>query len=113
MRPTNRRVDRKFKPRVLRQIQTGADTWMGTRKMTERERIEARLREYAAAAAAGSQQRLASYKPSIENVFQCPRCWVERAEQRPLHGVSRGGHDDVNECRACGGGFDIPSDRPF
>jgi len=23
----NRRVDRKFKPRVLRQIQTGADRW--------------------------------------------------------------------------------------
>jgi hypothetical protein len=42
-------------------------------KMTERERIEARLMEYAdaaaAAVAAGSQQRFTSYKTSIGNVF--------------------------------------------
>jgi hypothetical protein len=65
--------------------------------MTERERIEARLMEYADAAAAvvaaGSQQRLVAYKTSIGNVFQCPRCWVEKAEQRRLHSISRGGYD--------------------
>jgi hypothetical protein len=68
----------------------GAHTVVGPRttgsKITERERIEARLMEYAdaaaAAVAAGSQQRLISYKTSIGNVFQCPRCWVEKAEQR-------------------------------
>jgi hypothetical protein len=57
--------------------------------MTERERIEARLMEFAdvaaAAVSAGSRQRLVSYKTSIGNVFQCPRCWVEKAEQRRLH----------------------------
>jgi hypothetical protein len=85
--------------------------------MPERERIEARLMEYAdaaaAAVAAGSQQRLVSYKTSIGNVFQCPRCWVEKAEQRRLHSISSGGNNDFFECRACGGEFDIPSDRPF
>jgi hypothetical protein len=85
--------------------------------MTERERIEVRLIEYAGASAtavaAASQQRRVNYKTSIGNVFQCPRCWVEKAEQRRLYSISRGGHDDSFECRACGGEFDIPSERPF
>jgi hypothetical protein len=81
--------------------------------MTERERIEARLMEYAAAAAAAdSQQRLVNYKTSIGNVFQCPRRWVEKTEQRRLHSISRGGNDDFFECRACGGEFDsLPPTR--
>jgi transcription elongation factor Elf1 len=85
--------------------------------MNERDRIEARLMEYAEAApgavAARSQQRLVSYKTSIGNVFQCPRCWVEKAEQRRLHGISSGDYNDLFECRVCGGEFEISSERPF
>ena len=61
--------------------------------------------------AKGAAKRLLNYKPRIGNVFYCPRCWVDRAEQAQLAQVSSP-HRNYNIMRCdCGKDWLIPSGR--
>lgn len=57
-------------------------------------------------AAAGA--RVYTYKPVIDAVPQCPRCWIQRARQEPIIEQGSGGENALFKCSECG--CEVPVD---
>jgi hypothetical protein len=62
----------------------------------------------------GTRVALPAISRASETISNARAAGVENEEQRPLHGVIRGGGgDDIIECRKRGGEFDILSELDF
>ena len=59
-------------------------------------------------AAAGA--RIYTYKPVIDAVPQCPRCWILRGRHEPIIEQENGGENDLFKCRECG--YEVPALSP-
>jgi hypothetical protein len=47
-------------------------------------------------------ERFATFKPMIDDTYQCPRCWVSQSKRSPLMTQSSESNIDHFKCRECG-----------
>jgi rubredoxin len=76
-------------------------------RATELERAIALLDEHRAKLqteldeASSASSRFESYRPIIDDTYQCPVCWIKRSEQSPLEPRDSSTEDDQYRCKVC------------
>jgi rubredoxin len=52
--------------------------------------------------ASSARSRFESYRPIIDDTYQCPVCWINLSEQSPLEPGDSSTDDDQYRCKVCG-----------